>query len=62
MYTAMSTFLKGYVPVTTDLGGYGDIECYGNETKLEECAIRKVWHPVCYRAAFVSQCSNGISV
>ena len=52
-------YLKGYISVPSNSSGYGNIECNGNETKLEECTVRKDVHETCHRAAVVSHCSNG---
>ena len=50
--------LKGYIRVQSPLGAYGEIECQGNETKLEECVIRKEIRPTCQRVAVASHCST----
>ena len=34
----------------SNLKGYGDIECNGNETKLEECTVRKNIRWTCSRS------------
>ena len=53
-----SFFLKGYIRVQSDLGGYGEIECQGNETKLEECVVRKEIRLTCQRVAVATHCST----
>ena len=38
--------------------GYGTIECNGNETKLEECVVRKDLHLTCeFDWAVIGVCS-----
>ena len=56
MFLLCPQYLKGYITVQTS--GYGNIECYGNETKLEECTVRKDLHRTCHKAAVLSHCSN----
>ena len=53
-----SFFYKGYIRVQSNLGAYGEIECQGNETKLEECVIRKEIRPTCQRVAVATHCST----
>ena len=56
--TDISIFLKGYVTVPSNSSGYGNIECNGNETKLEECTVRKNIHQTCSSTAVVIYCST----
>ena len=43
--------------IQSNLSGYGNIECKGNETKLEECDVRKDVHLTC-KEAVECHCSN----
>ena len=50
-------FLKGYISARSNISGYGNIECNGNETKLEECTVRKNISWTCSSIA-VNYCSR----
>ena len=57
-----NSFFKEYVPVDNSgyrSSGYGEIECKGNETKLEKCIVRKDIRQNCQTAAVASHCSDG---
>ena len=46
----------GYATVRSNSSGYGTIECNGNETKLEECDIRKNIRQTCSSTAVMIYC------
>ena len=52
------TMFKGYISARPNVSGYGNIECNGNETKLEECTVRKNIHQTCSSTAVVIHCFN----
>ena len=52
-------FLKGYISARSNVSGYGNIECNGNETKLEECTVRKNIHQTCSSTAVAIHCLSG---
>ena len=56
----MSSFflLKGHIRVNSPYAGYGEIECQGNEMKLEECVVRKEIRTTCQRVAVATHCST----
>ena len=53
-----SFYFKGYIRLGSHLGAYGEIECQGNESKLEECVVRKEIRPTCQRVAVATHCST----
>ena len=50
-------YTTAYFTLQSNSSGYGNIECKGNETKLEECDVRKNIHLTC-KVAVVCHCST----
>ena len=53
----MLLYTTAYIILQSNSSGYGNIECKGNETKLEECDVRKDVHLTC-EVAVLGFCSN----
>ena len=56
-YEILLHVTTAYYTVQSKSSGYGNIECKGNETKLEECDVRKDVHLTC-KEAVECHCSN----